>query len=72
LVEKGGELGQLRAQLTGHSAPLEPRGVGIVLRKGVAMKAETTRLPLLPAWARALRMKWTRQRCQLARIATCT
>src|SRR5258708_24938034 len=33
--------------------------------KAVAMKAETTRLPLLPAWARALRMKWTRQRCQV-------
>src|SRR3954463_9536627 len=30
------------------------------------MKAETTRLPLLPACARALRMKWTRQRCQVA------
>ena len=30
------------------------------------MKAETTRRPLLPAWASALRMKWTRQRCQLA------
>ncbi len=24
------------------------------------MKAETTRRPLLPAWARTLRMKWTR------------
>jgi hypothetical protein len=34
--------------------------------KAVAMKAETTRRPLLPAWAIALRMKWTRQRCQLA------
>src|SRR5215218_73256 len=30
------------------------------------MKAETTRRPLLPACARALRMKWTRQRCQVA------
>lgn len=30
------------------------------------MKAETTRRPLLPAWARALRMKYTRQRCQVA------
>ena len=30
------------------------------------MKAETTRRPLLPAWARALRMKCTRQRCQVA------
>ena len=30
------------------------------------MKAETTRRPLLPACASALRMKCTRQRCQLA------
>jgi hypothetical protein len=30
------------------------------------MKAEATRRPLLPACASALRMKWTRQRCQLA------
>jgi DNA transformation protein and related proteins len=28
--------------------------------KAVAMKAETTRRPLRPAWARTLRMKWTR------------
>src|SRR5206468_1964870 len=34
--------------------------------KAVAMKAETTRRPLLPACASALRMKCTRQRCQLA------
>src|SRR5580692_7070239 len=32
----------------------------------VAMKAETTRRPLLPACDRALRMKCTRQRCQVA------
>ena len=40
--------------------------------KAVAMKAETTRRPLLPAWARALRMKWTRQRCQVAFITLAT
>jgi len=34
--------------------------------KAVAMKAEMTRRPFLPAWARALRWKWTRQRCQVA------
>jgi hypothetical protein len=28
------------------------------------MKAETTRRLPSPAWARALRMAWTRQRCQ--------
>ena len=32
----------------------------------VAMKAETMRRPLLPAYASALRMKWTRHRCQPA------
>jgi hypothetical protein len=30
------------------------------------MKAETTRRPLRPACASAFRMKWTRQRCQVA------
>ena len=30
------------------------------------MKAATTRRPFLPAWARALRAKCTRQRCQEA------
>ena len=34
--------------------------------KAVAMKAETTRFPLFPAWVSTLRMKWTRQRCQVA------
>ena len=33
--------------------------------KAVAMKAETTRRPCRPAWAVALRMKCTRQRCQV-------
>ena len=36
------------------------------------MNAETTRRPLLPAWARALRMKCTRQRCQVARNTRAT
>jgi hypothetical protein len=29
------------------------------------MKAATTRRPRLPAWARALRVKWKRHRCQV-------
>lgn len=29
------------------------------------MKAETTRRPLLPAWASTFLMKWTRQRCRV-------
>jgi hypothetical protein len=36
------------------------------------MKAETTRRLLLPAWASALRMVWTRQRCQVAFISLAT
>src|SRR5580693_4598186 len=40
--------------------------------KAVAMKAETTRRLLLPAWASALRMVWTRQRCQVAFISLAT
>jgi hypothetical protein len=39
---------------------------GVSWAKAVAMKAETTRRPFLLACARALRMKWTRQRRQLA------
>jgi hypothetical protein len=38
--------------------------------KAVAMKAETTRRPLFPAWARAFLWKCTRQRCQVA-LRTC-
>src|SRR5206468_3596289 len=34
--------------------------------KAVPIKAATTRRPCLPACASALRMKWTRQRCQVA------
>ncbi len=36
------------------------------------MKAETTRRPERPAWARTLRMKWTRHRCQEAVITLAT
>src|SRR5271154_4508248 len=36
------------------------------------MKAETTLRLLLPAWASALRIVWTRQRCQVAFISLAT
>ena len=39
---------------------------GVSWANAVAMKAETTRRPLLPAWARTFLMKWTRRRCQVA------
>ena len=67
LVHQGGELGDLGPELVGDAAPLGLGGCSASSwAKAVAMKAETTRRPLLPAWARALRMKWTRQRCQVA------
>jgi hypothetical protein len=57
LVEKGGELGQLRAQLIGHPAPLEPSGVGIVLREGGGDEGRDHSSAALAGMARALRMK---------------
>jgi hypothetical protein len=60
-VHQRGELRDLWAELVGDTTPLLPGRSGVVPRaKAVATKAETTRRPLLPAWARALRMKWTR------------
>ena len=61
-----GELGQLGTQLIGDLAPLRLAASASSWAKAVAMKAETTRRPLLPACASTLRMKWTRQRCQVA------
>ena len=51
LVEQGGELGKLWSKLIGDFAPLLPGGLGVVRAKAALMKAETTRRPLLPAWA---------------------
>nr|AJW29655.1 hypothetical protein pJE1_233 [Sphingomonas sp. JE1] len=42
--------------MVGDGAPLVARGLGGLQRKGVAMKAETTLRPLLPAWAKASRV----------------
>ena len=73
LVHQGGELGDLRPELIGHAPPLLTGRLGVVPRaNAVAMKAETTRRPLRPAWASTLRMKWTRQRCQVAFITLAT
>ena len=60
------------AELVGDLAPLRLGGPASSCAKAVAMKAETTRRPLLPAWASALRMVWTRQRCQVAFISLAT
>jgi hypothetical protein len=61
LVEERGELGQLGPDLVGDLAPLRLGGIGGVLGEGGGDERPTTRRPLLPAWARALRMKCTRQ-----------
>ncbi len=66
LVHEGGELGQLGPELAGDPAPLRLGGFGAVLRECGRHEAETTRRLLFPAWASALRMVWTRQRCQVA------
>jgi hypothetical protein len=66
LVHWPGEFWYRGSQLIGDFAPLQPGCSGVVLRKGGGDEAETRRRPLLPAWSSALRMKWTRQRCQLA------
>jgi hypothetical protein len=57
LVEEAGELGQLGTELVGDLPPLRPGRLGIVLANAVAMKAEMTRRPLLPACASALRAR---------------
>ena len=61
LVHQRCELRDLGPELIGDAAPLLPGAApASSWAKAVATKAETTRRPLLPAWASALRMKWTR------------
>ena len=66
LIQEHRKLGQFGAQLIGDAPPSARAASASSWANAVAMKAETTRRPLLPACARALRMKWTRQRCQVA------
>ena len=72
LVQERRELRQLGPDLVGDLAPLGLAAPASSRAKAVAMKAETSRRPLLPAWASALRMKCTRQRCQVARNTRAT
>lgn len=53
-----GHLRHLRPDLVGDIAPLVLAASGVSWAKAVAMKADTTRRPLFPALARALRTKW--------------
>lgn len=61
VVHDGGELRNLGADLVGDGAPLQARGFRVrqasPCAKAVAMKAETTRRPLLPACASTFLMK---------------
>ncbi len=62
VVENGGELWRLEPDLVGdvrHRA-LAASALRASWARAVAMKAETTRRPLLPAFAGTFRMKWTR------------
>ena len=40
---------------------------GVLCAKAVAIKADATPRPLSPGWASRLRIRCTRQRCQVAR-----
>jgi hypothetical protein len=73
LVEQGREFGQLGADLVGDLAPLGLGGAGVVLGEAGGDEGSDDALAVAPAWASALRMKCTRQRCQVARNtrATC-
>jgi len=67
VIHQRGEFGHLGPDLIGDCPPLcAGRFGGVPQAKAVAMKAETTLRPLFPAWARALRWKWTRHLCQVA------
>src|ERR1700677_3192177 len=56
LVHDGSEFGHLGADLIGNGAPLSAGGLRRFLGEGGANEGrETTRRPLLPAWASALR-----------------
>ena len=66
LVHDGGELGHFRPDLVGDGAPLHAGRFRRLLGEGGGDEGGGHTLALLPAWASTLRMKWTRQRCQVA------
>ncbi|MBB4264232.1 hypothetical protein GGD64_008305 [Bradyrhizobium sp. CIR3A] len=61
VMHEGGELGHFGTELIGDLAPLRLGCFGSSWAKAVAMKAKTRRRPHLPARARTLRIKCTRQ-----------
>jgi hypothetical protein len=66
LVHQRGKLGHTRPCLVGDLSPLRAGGYSVILGKAVPIHAETMRRCVLPAYAKALRMKGTRQRWQVA------
>ncbi|ASY67134.1 hypothetical protein SJ05684_a38200 (plasmid) [Sinorhizobium sojae CCBAU 05684] len=57
IIHNGGELRHFWSYLVGNIAPLRAGRFRRTWANAVAMKAETTRLPLFPACASTLRMK---------------
>ena len=64
VIHQGGELGHPRAHWSATSRHCLRAASASSWAKAVPIQAETMRRCVLPAWAMALRMKWTRQRCQ--------
>ena len=65
VVHDLGELRDLR-RIYSDGAPLITRGLGRLLGEGRGDEGGDERAGLLPAWASALRRKWTLPRCQVA------
>src|SRR5271167_379541 len=65
LVEQAGEPRQLDRSRSATLRHWALAASASSCAKAALMKAETTLRPLLPAWAMTLRIKWTRQRCQV-------
>ncbi|ESX80653.1 hypothetical protein X759_12040 [Mesorhizobium sp. LSHC420B00] len=63
IVASFGTFGRIWSATARHCVLAAP---GVSWAKAVAMKAETTRRPLLPAWASTFLMKWTRHLCHVA------
>ena len=66
IVEQGGEPWEADAEAVGDLAPLLAGLAGSGWAKTVRIVAATISAAALGTSARAFRMKWTRQRCQLA------
>ena len=66
VVHQSGELGPARSQLVGDVPPGLMRGLGVGCRKAWRIAAATIVCWPFGTWASALRIKCTRQLCQVA------